>query len=187
MNIGVRLSAPFTGRLRKIGTAAMAFLTLAAVGAQAASLSFEAESANKITPPFRLGKTVGCSGGRCVFQPLHSGRPPAVKCWAGYKVMIKTPGRYHLWGRCLWQNGCGNSFNVQIDKSQPSILGQDGTYNRWHWVEVKGHAYTLSRGVHSMYLLNREDGPTVDEYYLTTDDDDVPAGAIPQTPGVIVR
>ncbi|MDQ2730962.1 MAG: hypothetical protein M3Y56_04830 [Armatimonadota bacterium] len=173
--------------MKKVAAAAVAFLTLAATGAQAASFSFEAESANKITPPFRIGKTVGCSGGLCVFQPLHSGRPPAVKCWAGYKINITTPGRYRVWGRCLWQNGCGNSFDVQIDNSQPYILGQDGTYNRWHWVEVKGHAFNLSRGVHSMYLRNREDGPTIDQYYFTTDDDDVPAGSYSQNPGILVR
>ncbi|HET6383257.1 MAG TPA: hypothetical protein VFJ58_07695 [Armatimonadota bacterium] len=162
-------------------------IAITAASALAATVAFEAESANTITHPFQVITDSRASGHKCVVQPLHSGRPPQVNCAATYKVRITQPGRYHIWGRALWPNGCANSVYVRLDKGPLLTLGQDGTYNRWHWVEVKGHAFTLTRGVHTFQMVNREDGPEMDEFYFTTDEDYVPVGAERTLASVIVR
>ena len=170
----------------RTGLTLAALVTIAAVGAQAASVCFEAESYNQIKAPFKVGLSANASGGKCVYQPLGTGRPPTVKCYAIYHFRVTTPGRYIVWGRGLWPSGCGNSFDVKIDSHAPATIGQDGTYNRWHWVRIRGMSFTLSKGVHTFTLMNREDGPGMDEFYLTTEDE-VPVGIIHQTANVIVR
>lgn len=169
------------------------FAVIAAAVASAAlaqgsrTVTFEAEAANKIIPPFHVEFDHLASGRHCVVQSLHTGRPPVVNCSCTYRVRIPAVGRYHVWGRAWWPNGCANSVDVRFDNGPRLTLGQDGTYTRWHWVEVRGHAFTLSSGIHTFQMLNREDGPEMDEFYLTTDEDDVPAGIERPTPGALVR
>jgi hypothetical protein len=163
---------------------------IGAASARAADICFEAEDANQIVKPFQIDTKAGASGGHYVVQPLHSGRPPQVKCWATYKIKIKDAGRYVLWGRAWWPNGCANSVDMKVDNNSRVTLGQDGTYMRWHWVRVKGKTFELSAGVHVITMVNREDGPGLDEFYLTTDEDYVPGGmsaAVTPTPGAIVK
>jgi hypothetical protein len=162
-----------------------AALSVTAVGAE--SVAFEAEAANQITKPFRVEFDHLASGQHCVVQPLKSGRPPAVQCQATYRLNVPAAGRYHLWGRAWWPNGCANSVNVKMDSGHPLTLGQDGTYQRWHWVELKGAAFNLTRGLHTLTMMNREDGPELDEFYLTTDEDYVPVGAVRVTAGLIAK
>jgi hypothetical protein len=169
------------------GLAAVGVLTVGFGVAQAADICFEAEAANSISKPFEIAQSPTASGGKCVVQPLKSGRPPAVRCEAVYHFRVTSPGKYKLWGRALWPNGCANSVNVVLDKAKTLTLGQDGTYRRWHWVELKSYSWTLSRGEHTLQMQNREDGPAMDEFFLTTDADYVPVGIVHPSPNIIIH
>lgn len=94
---------------------------------------------------------------------------------ATYKVKVATPGTYYLWARTFWANGCGNSIAVAVNGGPANILGEDGTYNKWHWVggavRVK-----LNAGVNTVVLKNRETGVNVDQFFLCQDGQYTPVG-----------
>ncbi len=88
--------------------------------------------------------------------------------------------------RCWWRDGCGNSFLVSIDGSDP-IEMSTGNYKRWHWVPV-GPLFKLSAGVHTLKIANSEDGAKLDAVFLTSNIGRVPVGRIEQlTPQALVR
>lgn len=84
-----------------------------------------------------------------------------------FKVNIPEEGQYTLWARVLWPDGCGNSFFVRQQGRNRRVLGEDGTYDSWHWIDLKGPKLTLSRGVNVIEVLNREDGVLLDQLQLT--------------------
>ncbi len=145
-----------------------------------AKICFEAEYAKSVDAPMRVIKksNKNWSGEGYLEVPPEAGKKGGD---AAYTISVAQAGSYSVWARTFWQDGCGNSVGVQVDDYSPATLGQDGTYNRWHWVNAKGAKYKLSAGKHTVKLLNREDGIMVDQVFLTTDDEYVPEGIRPAT------
>lgn len=145
-----------------------------------AKLCFDAEYARDVEAPMKVVKkqSKNWSGEGYVEVPEEAGK---TKGSATYTINVTSAGNYYVWARTYWKDGCGNSVGVQIDEYSPAILGQDGTYNHWHWVEAKGAKFKLSAGKHTLKLLNREDGIMVDQVFLTQDDEYVPEGIRPAT------
>ena len=52
--------------------------------------------------------------------------------------------------------------------ASPKILGEDGTYDAWHWVGGKARV-KLNAGVNTLVLSNRETGVKVDQFFLCED------------------
>jgi hypothetical protein len=151
---------------------------------------FEAESYSSITPS--MAKAVGSmvSGGAYIHVPLL--RPhgveegaPTDQGRATYRIKIPVAGTYRFWALCNWHDGCGNSFFLKIDDKPAVVLGQDGTYQRWHW--VKGPTLHLGAGLHTVIVQYREDGAKLDQAMFTTDTRYVPVRAERATPQYIVR
>ena len=94
---------------------------------------------------------------------------------ATYKIKVTTPGNYYLWARTFWANGCGNSISVSVNGAPGKILGEDGTYNKWHWVGGTARV-ALKAGVNTVKLQNRETGICVDQFFLSQDKDYTPTG-----------
>jgi hypothetical protein len=90
-----------------------------------------------------------------------------------YKFNVPQPGKYRLWVRAYWDDGCGNSLKVSMNKGQSLMLGEDGTYKRWHWVSAPT-IYDLPAGDSSLEVLNSEDGVRFSRFLLTRDLDMVP-------------
>ena len=86
---------------------------------------------------------------------------------------------YRFWGRCHWYDGCGNSFFLKIGNKPKVVLGQDGTYQVWHW--VKGPRMALNAGTHQIVIQNREDGAKMDQFLLTSDEKYIPVRAETET------
>lgn len=106
---------------------------------------------------------------------------------------INEPGEYTLWARAWWHCGCGNSFYFLIDPKQDPVdsngngeydddipartMGEDGTYEVWHWVQYgKGKQmdrFKLDAGEHVLAAYNREDGIRVDQFLLLKYDPEV--------------
>jgi len=146
----------------------------------ATKICFEAELAKDVEAPMTVVNKTGknWSGDGYIEVPEDS---PKNKGAAVYKILVSDPGNYYLWARTYWRNGCGNSVGVQVDNYSPVTLGQDGTYNYWHWVEAKGAKFNLSAGKHTIKLLGREPGIMVDQIFLTKDPEYVPVGIRPVT------
>ena len=151
----------------------------------------EAESSTTNEPPMVLVRTAApppgvkpvddASGGAYLEIPEKSGNPPDLN--AGKAVLavdVSEDGSYFFWLRAYWEGECSNSLQVRIDDRPPFVVGEDGTYHTWHWVKYPMSRLTtlpaLSRGRHTLTLLNREDGVRMDQILLTTDKRFVPVG-----------
>jgi len=148
--------------------AAVVFAVLASAGQGAERICFEAEAGTP-TDPVRVEEEGKASGGKCVSIPEGAGKPPEVKGDLSFLIDVKKEGRYLLWARCWWDDGCGNSFKLAVDDAEPVVVGEDGTYKRWHWVNLRGVTFQLAAGEHGIKLLNNEDGIKVDQILLLTD------------------
>ena len=133
----------------------------------------EAETAKKVEPNFKIvttkDKTIGGKGYLAI--PGNAGKG---KGKAEYTFKITRPGVYYIWARTFWEDGCGNSVGAVIDHQPQVVLGNDGTYDHWHWVTAKRTRFQLKAGEHTLTLLNREDGIRVDQILLVSDKDYVP-------------
>ncbi len=140
----------------------------------------EAEKCTSITPSMQKTASRLASGGYFIQIPLR--RPhattetgPADTGHATYTVNLPIHASYRFWGRCHWQDGCGNSFFVKIGSKPAVVLGQDGSYLRWHW--VKGPTVEMGPGPVQIVIQNREDGAKIDQFLLTSDLSYVPVRA----------
>ena len=91
-----------------------------------------------------------------------------------FNFEIEGTGKYMLWTRVKWLNGCGNSFNIAMDDGPMVVLGGGGTYGVWQWIRIKGKEgkFRLAKGKHTLEFRNREDGASLDQILLTTDLDE---------------
>ena len=152
----------------------------------------------------RLGVQVA-SGGECVSIPdgvnPKDAKETALEGRVTLEFTVPKDGKYYIYPRAWWLDQCGNSFGMLIDGRNPTarpestaalrplIVGGDTTLEVWHWIklmpdDVKSNApraFTLTRGRHTVTFTNREDGPKLDQIYITDDPDDRPAGIVKMT------
>jgi len=142
----------------------------------------EAEDANSLVNPMQIDADGGASGGQYVYVPNGNGNelsPSSVMMT--YNVNITQTGDYVLWGRVITPTDSDDSFFIQIDNGQDSLwdVAQGGI---WHWdrVSQRGGAdpvvFSLSAGVHTIKVKQREDGTKIDKLYLTNDTNVIPSG-----------
>lgn len=150
------------------------------------TIVIEAEDfTGELEPPVTVAEDADASGGRCIHIEGGSGKPGDVHPvtlkkypprWgaAVYSFEVTRPGRYRLWGRKFWENGCGNSLTLVVN-GRAMVFGEDGTYDRWEWLPATG-LLELPQGENTLEVLNREDGVRLDKLILTTDLDFIPQG-----------
>jgi opacity protein-like surface antigen len=162
---------------------------LAASSASAAKIVIEAEHYKTITASMAKATSQVASGGAYTHIPLR--RPhatteggPADTGHAQYKINVPQAGSYVFWGRAHWYDGCGNSFFLKLDNKPATVFGNDGTYQRWHW--VKGIRVSLTAGAHTITIQNREDGAKLDQFMLTTSSRYVPVRPEKETTQYII-
>lgn len=164
------------------------------------TVTWEAEEAGKVEAPFakksgkrsdKSPKPKKNSGGGWVEiankanGTKKEGEGSQLPGVAQYKVNVPAAGNYTLWARVLWPDGCGNSFWVLREGRPKQVLGEDGTYDSWHWVAAR-QKVALTKGVNVIELRNREDGVLCDQLHLTTTSR-VPTGEVRPTPGALVK
>jgi len=168
----------------------LSMLLISTAVASAAKVVAEAEHYYTIKASMAKASSQVASGSAYIHIPLQ--RPhgiiegaPFDTGYALFKVKIPKTGTYNLWGRVHWYDGCGNSFLLKIDDKPQMVFGNDGTYQRWHW--VRGLRISLTEGVHTIRFQNREDGAKLDQFMLTTDTRYVPVRAEKETKQYIIR
>lgn len=179
-----------TARMTATTIIVVAIALSLAAGAFAAKVVVEGEHYYKIKPSMAKASSQVASGKAYVHIPLQ--RPhgteegkPSDTGYAYYKVQIPATGTYNFWGRAHWYDGCGNSFFLKVDDKPAVVFGNDGTYQRWHW--VRGVRLNLSAGVHTFRIQNREDGAKLDQFMLTTSTRYVPVRAEHETSQYVIR
>lgn len=152
---------------------------------RAARACVEGESAGNVSAPMRIVNAAsekdaisGASGRGYLEIRQGAGDPPEVEGRASVSFEIPEAGRYHLWCRVRWVDGCGNSLGMRVGDAPVFTFGQDGTYKRWHWVKAPGglRQLDLAKGTHTLTILHREDGVALDQILFVTQDRYVPVG-----------
>lgn len=147
-----------------------------------AKVCFEAENASSAQSPIKISKpgtSKKYSGRGFLDIPWDRNETKGVGSAVVY-ANVKTAGTYYLWARTFWANGCGNSIGVSVNDGESIILGEDGTYDKWHW--VGGNARVkLKAGRNKFIIKNRETGVRVDQIFLSQDGDYTPVGIRPTT------
>ncbi|MBM4044790.1 MAG: hypothetical protein FJ279_06740 [Planctomycetes bacterium] len=152
--------------------AAPATLFDAATGGR---ILINAADAVKVDPPMVMVDDKTAAKGKHIWAPEGpDDKEISIGGSATFKFDAAEPGDYILWVRANWHCSCGNSVNVAIDGAEPTAVGEDGTYQRWHWVKKIGKTFKLTQGAHTMVVGNREDGAKFDQVLLTKDKDYIP-------------
>lgn len=142
-----------------------------------AKVCFEAENATSIESPIKKalpGANHKYSGRGYLDIPWDKNKTKGIG-QAVVRVNVKTAGTYYLWARTYWANGCGNSIGVGVNGGDSITLGEDGTYDKWHWVGGNARV-ALKAGVNTFVIKNRETGVRVDQIFLCQDGDYTPTG-----------
>ncbi|HEX8237892.1 MAG TPA: hypothetical protein VF600_18270 [Abditibacteriaceae bacterium] len=160
-----------------VASATLLALGTGAAYAASAKVCFEAEGAASMQKPLR--KVQGSankpySGKGYLDIPWDKNESKGIG-QAVYTFNVKTPGVYTVWARTFWANGCGNSVAVSVNGGPVKILGEDGTYDKWHWVGGTAKV-KLNAGANKLILKNRETGVSVDQFFLSQDADYTPTG-----------
>ncbi len=146
--------------------------------AENTKVCFEAEKPGSIVAPLKkvTGKGSAVSGGGYLDIPWDQNKTKGIGS-ATYTFYAPKAGLYYLWARTFWANGCGNSIKASVNapKDNAKLLGEDGTYDAWHWVGGKARV-SLKAGKNTLVLYNSETGVRVDQFFLCTDPDYTPVG-----------
>jgi hypothetical protein len=134
----------------------------------------EAESGSALTAPMVVQDQADASGGKCVAIPL--GQPKDVAPTGSIKLTLTAPreAEITLWYRVHWAGTCSNSFTAKVAGQPELIVGEDGTYQTWHW--VKTPPLTVPAGPLEVVIVQREEDVRLDQVLVTTDADYVPMG-----------
>ena len=167
----------------KLKLAALALTGLSGVllpvAAQAANekVCFEAEGASSVVKPVKIakpGSNKKYSGKGYVDIPWDKNKSKGIGSATIY-FNVQKAGTYYLWARTFWANGCGNSIGGKVNGGGTITLGEDGTYDKWHWVGGKTRV-KLKAGRNKFVITNRETGVRADQIFLCTDKNYTPTG-----------
>ena len=159
------------------GALAIGTISSASVYAAGAKVCIEAETATTVQSPLKKvmsGSSKLYSGKGYIDIPWDQNKTKGIGT-ATLRFNVKTAGVYYVWGRTFWANGCGNSVEVSVNGGAPKILGEDGTYDKWHWVGGAARVQ-LKAGANTLVLKNRETGVRVDQFFFTQDGGYTPVG-----------
>ena len=97
---------------------------------------------------------------------------------ATYAFQVPRDDTYYINLRAKWDDDCGNSVWVKVD-DQPyrEIESQNGKIAdknyKWAWHQLmetgRPKGIKLSAGPHVLHMSVREDGPWLDQWFVTTD------------------
>lgn len=125
-------------------------------GAVKNALTVEAETAFEVMPPFLVVQADGASGGAALAIP--DGRGKGIGR-ATINLTVPAAGRYLLFARVYWADGCANSIGFRLGGQE--IRLSDEIYQRWHHLESRT-VIELPAGTLQLQLVNIEDGVMVD-------------------------
>lgn len=141
-----------------------------------------ASAATQITAPMEKATETGAPDDTILVIPDGKGVPPQGKQpeleYGGCVFEFETAEDFNaeIWLNVVWDGSCGNTIDIRIDDENKSVtVGNDGTYNAWHWMKSP-KSYKLRAGKHKLYILNREDGIKFAQAFITNDKDLVPQG-----------
>jgi len=135
----------------------------------------DAGDAKEIGKPMRQESDSQAARNTILHVPENSGVPPSEAAagleHGGALFEIEAPEDMEcmVWVRVWWAGSCSNSVFIKVgDDGHPMRVGDNGTYDAWHWMPTPD-LVTLAKGTNRIYLLNREDGIRFDQMLVTDD------------------
>lgn len=101
-----------------------------------------------------------------------SGMQNDAKTYLAFDLNVSSAGKFYVWLLGYGPDRSSDSFYIQADNGSKQ---QIALAKRWSW-KRSSSTLTLSQGAHSLKIVNREDGASVDMILLTTDAHYTPAG-----------
>lgn len=86
-----------------------------------------------------------------------------------YDARFTTPGAYTVWMRTLAGDADGNSAFFGLVTTDPGTHFDNQTSSGWTWKRATYTVTIASPGLHTLGLVNREDGYAVDRFLMTLD------------------
>jgi hypothetical protein len=127
-----------------------------------------------VTSDFILESTPAA---KSILRLVNKDKPSFLKASpVNWTFFTEKAGKHQIWLRTWWRDGCSNSLRIGIDKHPTQLVGNDGTYQTWHW--VRGPMVQLSSGQHSLQLLPSEPGIKIHQIALSTESDFYPDGIL---------
>lgn len=134
----------------------------------------EAESFLRASGSFVVAEDPDASGQACLAIAPLGAEQAELSGEASFSFDLPRAAEVSIWFRTRWGGTCANSFHLQAPVGPLQLIGEDGTFNSWHW--VKGPRLPLPAGPNSFTLLPRESDIRVDQVLLTVDEELVPMG-----------
>lgn len=109
---------------------------------------------------------------------------PTDKGMVTHVVNLSESGTYKVWSRMM-ASGPNNAYYLQIDDNICGISVGDSSNvssSAWTWVDWSGGntatktSFTLSAGNHTVRLIGKESGVTIDKLLFITDQNCIPTG-----------
>ncbi|MCC7086826.1 MAG: hypothetical protein IT427_17650 [Pirellulales bacterium] len=125
----------------------------------------EAES-GKVTAPFETAPLMVNSCDTIVRIPKGKGRGESNdrkivdNGRITYEVDLPADGNYVVHMAAFWPDTSANSFYYAWDSAAPRVLGNDETFQKWHWVATVPE--NLKAGKHALTIRNRDEGAAFD-------------------------
>ena len=143
--------------------------TIIQQGNEPTSIWLEAEN-GKIETPMIVGNDKNTGNGKYIHQPAKEDPKTRLKGNKGsISISCEVPvqGHYTLWARVYYIDIDGNSFYCRMDDQEKTMLGNALLpLETWHW--IKGDAWKLEKGRHTLQIEAREEGARIDQILLTT-------------------
>lgn len=162
---------------------ALTVIAMAPAADAGQKLVWEAESCTSIVQPFKVSANKDCSGGKGVFYPDEA--PESGTACVNYKLKVPKAGKFTLWARVWWMDGCGDSVFTKVDGGDKFTV-TSSTYKKWIWVQLKKQVFELSAGEHVVQFLHRETGIGMDQLLLV-EGKYVPVSKLKATPNLVVK
>jgi len=132
----------------------------------------EAEQSTSRSGRFAQIADAGRSGGASMSIP-GSGMQNDAKTYLAFDLNASSAGKFYVWLLGYGPDRSSDSFYIQADNGSKKQIAL--AHNGWSW-KRSSSTLTLSQGAHSLKIVNREDGASVDMILLTTDAHYTPAG-----------
>jgi len=148
------------------------------------TLLLEAENGD-IVAPMEIVNADTASGGSYIWTPEGAGKnsdPLNASGYARYAFMIPTEGDYTIWGLVISNDIASDSFYISVDDNEfVTWHTKEGGVDTWTWDVVSAREvdqerndsnpmlYHLAAGMHTLTIVNREDGTKIDKIQITNE------------------
>jgi hypothetical protein len=112
------------------------------------------------------------SGGVAMTIP-GSGMRNDKATYLSFNLDVTNGGQFYVWLLGYGPKSSADSFTVQFDTGATRVVSL--TRDGWGWKRSSG-TLAIANGAHTLLIKNREDGSSVDQLLLTSDERYTPAG-----------